>query len=980
MKIQPGFSFFQRFSFSANRRQKQLLSQRLPGQVEVLETRTMLSALDYFSSCFCAPAEENPEEEKDVETVTEEFDQQEDDAGACTFLCDEGGVRELFNRMYERARELPYFDEIEEYCEEHSEEIDRVLEKISEKIDVFCEEYSEEINEFCEEYFPDCDEEEEENEEEQSLEDLGISGQFAMARGYTEVEGDQVLVQAMVYVQEGLDVETVGNNALRELGATPFQSHEYSTLDIHWDQFDDSSNSNDYVLQYYNPANDPTGGNGEAALLASHQTWNDVTTSDFAFQYGGTTTRYPSLVQESPGWQYFDGYNDVAWMNLRSSTTLGVTWTGSSTDEADMALNTDFTWFTDGINDFDVETVFLHENGHAAGIGHSDVAGSIMEAVYAGVRRELHQDDIDAISTLYPAAVIPDTPPTVAITSHSENELVNGTFTIEANAGDDDAVTKVEFFVDGGLIVSDPSSPYSASWDSTLVSDGFHTISAVATDSTGQTTSSSVNVEVDNIVDFAPDVSITSHTENEVVDGSVLFTANASDDFGVSKVEFFINGGLIATDSSSPYSTTWNSNSVSDGFYTLTVVATDTSNQTKSESINFEVDNIDSPPTVLINGPTDNEVVEGLVSISATATDDKSVTQVEFFVDGNLLLTDSSSPYTASWDSTSVSDGFYTLSAVAKDSAGQTSSSSIQVEVDNIDLPPEVLITNPADNSTVDGTVTITADASDDKGIQKVEFYIGGILVHTDTTSSYSYSWDTTGYENDVYTVEAVVTDTNGQTSNSSVTVTVNNVAPVLPEMYVESIDWSSNFRRSRLRLRPRVNINWDSDGSGTATSNDNAASGVRVVLQLIHDTDGNNLFEATGGNDTVWELVATTNSQGRASFNLNRASVGNYHAEVISLEHVDYYWDGGLDLENPDRYDTISDSEPVFFSQIVPNAVVLVEELEEEPVILEENVETEKEFPNEEECLFPNMEPLPKRIRNEDVDSLFADLLNLWD
>ena len=54
-------------------------------------------------------------------------------------------------------------------------------------------------------------------------------------------------------------------------------------------------------------------------------------------------------------------------------TILGVTWSGTSTDEADMALNTNFNWATDGVDDadFDVQTVFLHENGHAAGLGHS---------------------------------------------------------------------------------------------------------------------------------------------------------------------------------------------------------------------------------------------------------------------------------------------------------------------------------------------------------------------------------------------------------------------------------------------------------------------------------------------------------------------------------------------------------------------------------------------------------------------------------
>ena len=66
-----------------------------------------------------------------------------------------------------------------------------------------------------------------------------------------------------------------------------------------------------------------------------------------------------------------------------------------------MALNTKFSW-GDGVNDFDAQTVFLHENGHVVGLGHSLVEDSVMEAVYAGERRVLTDDDIAGITSLYP--------------------------------------------------------------------------------------------------------------------------------------------------------------------------------------------------------------------------------------------------------------------------------------------------------------------------------------------------------------------------------------------------------------------------------------------------------------------------------------------------------------------------------------------------------------------------------------------------
>ena len=53
----------------------------------------------------------------------------------------------------------------------------------------------------------------------------------------------------------------------------------------------------------------------------------------------------------------------------------------------------------------DLFTVLLHEFGHALGLGHSTVKGSVMEAIYAGARRDLHADDIAGIQAIYGAPI-----------------------------------------------------------------------------------------------------------------------------------------------------------------------------------------------------------------------------------------------------------------------------------------------------------------------------------------------------------------------------------------------------------------------------------------------------------------------------------------------------------------------------------------------------------------------------------------------
>ena len=90
--------------------------------------------------------------------------------------------------------------------------------------------------------------------------------------------------------------------------------------------------------------------------------------------------------------------------------------------------------------------------------------------------------------------------------------------------------------------------------------------------------------------------------------------------------------------------------------------------------------------------------------------------------------------------------------------------------------PPTVSVTSPAGGATVSGTVTINAKASDNVGVTKVEFYIDGTLLSTDTTSPYSASWNTTTAANGSHTIAAKAYDAaNNVGTSANVSVTVSN-------------------------------------------------------------------------------------------------------------------------------------------------------------------------------------------------------------
>ena len=90
--------------------------------------------------------------------------------------------------------------------------------------------------------------------------------------------------------------------------------------------------------------------------------------------------------------------------------------------------------------------------------------------------------------------------------------------------------------------------------------------------------------------------------------------------------------------------------------------------------------------------------------------------------------------------------------------------------------PPTVSITAPAGGSTVSGTTTISATATDNVGVSQVEFLVDGVVKGTDASSPYSFAWDTTTAANGSHTLTARATDgASNSTTSAAVTVTVSN-------------------------------------------------------------------------------------------------------------------------------------------------------------------------------------------------------------
>ena len=275
--------------------------------------------------------------------------------------------------------------------------------------------------------------------------------------------------------------------------------------------------------------------------------------------------------------------------------------------------------------------------------------------------------------------------PTVSVTAPAAGASVSGSVSLAATASDNVGVAGVQFRVDGVNVgAEDTVSPYGVTWDSTALANGSHSVTAVARDAAGNTTTSqTVAVTTNNTVadNQAPTVSVTAPAAGASVSGSVSLAATASDNVGVAGVQFRVDGVNVgAEDTVSPYGVTWDSTALANGSHSVTAVARDAAgNTTTSQTVAVTTNNTvadNQAPTVSVTAPAAGASVSGSVSLAATASDNVGVAGVQFRVDGvNVGAEDTVSPYGVTWDSTALANGSHSVTAVARDAAGNTTTS-----------------------------------------------------------------------------------------------------------------------------------------------------------------------------------------------------------------------------------------------------------------------------------------------------------------
>jgi hypothetical protein len=380
------------------------------------------------------------------------------------------------------------------------------------------------------------------------------------------------------------------------------------------------------------------------------------------------------------------------------------------------------------------------------------------------------------------------------------------------------AAAKVDFSVDGKVVATDASAPFSISLDTTSLADGAHVFAVAATAGDGETATSSAGATVANapVAEPSSDLTVAQNlADGQKVAGSLLWSAAASGK-AVSRVEFRVNDSLVASDSSAPFETNVDTTRFADGTHRFAAKAVATDGTSADAVASVAVANGVRTSFAIGQSLVQGQTLSGVVSWSAQPSG-AAVRKVEFLVDGAKVATKPQAPYELSYDTGKLADGTHGFGVTAYGADGSTARSYVLATVANKTPAPSPAVSlsvsqSLVDGQTLSGQVSWTASPAG-KTVERVEFYVDGRLAWTERYAPYVYAGDgntldTRTLADGSHTLSVRAYATDGTTASASASVRVSN--PVASFTLVSSIVDGSTITGS---------VSWTITPSGKSVS-----------------------------------------------------------------------------------------------------------------------------------------------------------------
>lgn len=357
--------------------------------------------------------------------------------------------------------------------------------------------------------------------------------------------------------------------------------------------------------------------------------------------------------------------------------------------------------------------------------------------------------------------------PSIKITAPRQGDQFKylESFWVKVDASDtNEKIEFVEVFLEGYSMGVDSVAPYE------IEVSAFHPgadtkIVAIVTNGIGQQQKDSTTVDI--VENQKPTVKITHPTQQSIfyANDTVTIEAQASDTDGqVTKVEFYKEHELIGTDQTAPYSVKW---VAAEGATTLRATAYDNNAEAAHDYVVAIASKKDFD--IRIANPVNGSKLETgkLIVVEAYVSPvSQQIQRMEFFVNDQFIGSDSVAPYSVNWISET---GVSMIKAIGVTSAKKVADSvTVQVNDPAKNQSPVVRLMDYYNGSTytTGATATINASATDADGtIARVEFFVNGVSIGTDTVAPYTWYWST---RNGLFEITAVATDNKGAKSKAS--------------------------------------------------------------------------------------------------------------------------------------------------------------------------------------------------------------------
>ncbi len=215
------------------------------------------------------------------------------------------------------------------------------------------------------------------------------------------------------------------------------------------------------------------------------------------------------------------------------------------------------------------------------------------------------------------------------------------------------------------------------------------------------------------------------------------------------------------------------------------------------------------PPNVGMVTPTNGSTLSGTATLSANASDNVAVANVQFKVDGNNVGTAiPNAPYTTALDTTKLTNGSHTITTTATDTSNNSASASVNVTINNSTAkdttPPSVPtgLTSPTSSSSVISLTWNTSTDTGSSGMTGYKVYRNGNLAGTTSNASYN---DTGLSSSTSYTYTIAAYDNAGNVSAQSSGYNAKTTAATTGSS-VQNFNWNTSNKTLTWAAYPGVN------------------------------------------------------------------------------------------------------------------------------------------------------------------------------